>query len=88
MCNICHLSICDEACPDFDGRIAGVGYPVARCFICDEAVYDSKEIFDIGDKCYCKDCLNEMAISDFSELFGFGDISELIITLGGFYCQE
>ncbi len=88
MCNICHLSICDEACPNFDGRVAGVGYPVALCSICDEPSYDGKKIFEIGDKLFCKDCLTEMSICDFSELFDYSDISELIIDLGGFYCRE
>lgn len=61
MCSVCLQNPCHPRCPN-----APDPEPAAYCRVCGEPLY-------VGDKHFdgiCMDCLEEMTVSDWLELFG------------------
>ena len=87
MCKECNMTFCSPPCPNYTGYIPGGG-SVKVCSCCENDILPDDFYYSIFGENLCKECVENLSMQEFSEIFGFSEISYLIEELGGEYRRD
>ena len=76
ICEICESYVCPSACPNFDGRVVGVGSPIGVCLECGGHIYDGDVHFCRDNKILCAECAEKLIPSELLSFLGCEDIND------------
>lgn len=65
MCEVCRQLLCNSQCPN-----APETKPVYKCEKCGCGIYDGEQYFDSPEGYICKDCMDDMTVSEVIEIMG------------------
>lgn len=65
MCSVCLHNPCHPSCPNAEPE-----KPECYCDVCKSPIYAGNEYYDANGTRVCKDCLEEMDLTDLMEVFG------------------
>ena len=88
MCRECKRTFCSPPCPNYTGYTPGVGYSQKACSSCESEIFEEDYYYSIFGENLCTECVENMSMQEFAELFGFSEISYLIEELGGEYRRD
>jgi len=76
ICDYCGQYVCPPPCPDFEGRVAGLGRSVSECSICGQRFYVSDVCFGYKNKPICIECAEELIPSELLEYLDCADLND------------
>lgn len=76
ICEICKSYVCPPACPNFDGRVVGLGTRNGECHICGAGIYEGDGHFCRDEKMLCVECAEELISSELISFLGCEDIND------------
>lgn len=88
MCKECNNTFCVCGCPNYTDFVPGLGHSRHTCAACEGGIYDGEFYYSISGEIYCEDCVEYFSLRELSSLLGFGDVSNMIETLGGKYRRD
>lgn len=65
MCSMCLSTPCNPRCPNAPEPV-----PVLECVMCHEGIIDGEEYLETEKGPMCRDCIEELSVTDFMELVG------------------
>ena len=88
MCKECRKTFCSNSCPSFTGYIPGRGKSHRVCSACGTEIDGDDFYYVILGDTLCDQCVTEQSMTELADLFGFENISYLILELGGEYRRD
>ena len=81
ICDCCGFYICPSSCPNFNGRLVSLGYPIGECYNCLSDVY-SEEPHHVHDgRILCEKCASEVVSVELLEYLDCENIKEFFSLL-------
>ena len=76
ICEICEKYICPPACPNYAGRVVGLGATVGYCYECGGRIHEEEEHFRFYDRFLCDQCADELIPSELLSFLACSDIKD------------